>query len=233
MLDEQIPTEKWSTELCQCGGFEGCASDWACALFCTGCIGPIAQENVDGTPCFFSLLFNPPCFNRNVVRRRYNIVGDDGEDALMTTFLLPCVLRQTYTESKKRGRVPSMGIYKWGPGAENTGGRWMKGLCECTPGTFCYALFFPQCISASTRQKFDGSACAFNAFCSTPCGVYNQVRRGYALEGSSCVDAAAVHCLYPCALQRAYEEVLYKYLQALVNKAKQKVEVIKKCCGCC
>ena len=228
ILDLQM-TEKWKTTACQCGGYESCAVDWLCALFATPLAGGMARQNVDGTNCCYAMMTAPPAQNYNIVRRRYEIIGDDGEDGVFSTFCMPCAMRRALTETKMRGRVRNWGPYKWEDSTQNSD-QWTLGLCACTVETFCYALFCPQCISASARTRFDNSSWCFNFCCTTPFANNSMIREGYGMEGNECVDFITMMVLWPCALQRMYAEATIKFLMALAAKGK---EMLKKCCSCC
>lgn len=221
-------TERWKTTACQCGGFESCVGDWLCAFLFPPAAGAMARQNVDGTNCCYAMITAPPEMNYNVVRRRYEIIGDDGEDAIFATFCMPCAMRRALTESRMRGPVRNWGPFKWEPHTQQTS-QWTLGLCACTVETFCYALLLPFCLSAQARSRFDGSSCCFNVFCTTPFANNTMIREGYGIEGNECLDCLVMF-LYPCALQRMYTEATIKFLMALAAKGQ---EMLKKCCPCC
>lgn len=227
LYQHPLPPQRWRTTDCQCEGFESCTEDWLCALFMPPAAGALARANVDGTNCCYALITSPPALNYNVVRRRYNIVGDDGEDAIYSTFCMPCAMRKALTESKLQGRIRNWGQYKWEAGSQDSA-RWTTELCSCSPRLFCYALLLPFCLAASTREIFDNSSCCFNVFCSSPCAVVSMVRSGYGIEGNEGIDCVTTLFLWPCALERAYNEAMIVWLKALAAKAKAMCN-----CGCC
>jgi hypothetical protein len=223
MVVQPAPSgQRWNTKLCECGG--PYYSDFAYSFFCTQCASAQARENVDGTPCVFSFFFSNPCFNNNVVRRRYGVMGDDGEDAIKGIFLTSCAVRQALSESKIRGRAPNFLLFNWGADRD----QWNVGLCDCNC-QMALALFFPTCVFASAREKFDGSSCCFNVLFGTPCSIYNMVRWGYGIEGDSCMDVIVPWFIAPCAAQRAYNESSMRWLRAQI----QMVIESASCCCCC
>ncbi|KZV25237.1 cell number regulator 2-like [Dorcoceras hygrometricum] len=49
------------------------------------------------------------CFNRTIIRTRFNIKGNPCNDCLVHGFCLPCALCQEYRELDHRGFDPSLG----------------------------------------------------------------------------------------------------------------------------
>jgi len=202
--------QEWSTSFCQCGGYPTCCQDWCCALWFPNCAIAIARERVDGTHCCFNLCCVNQCTLFNVVRRRYGIQGTDLGDACYVYYCNTCAVRQALSEANTRGMCTDRGPYKWSPPSQNTQ-TWRNALCACNCASCCYAYWFPCCIAAQTRTKFDDSHCCFNLAFTTMCDAYNMVRQGYGIDGNCCCDFIRVYYCGPCALSQSYEEVEWHY----------------------
>eukprot|EP01013_Petalomonas_cantuscygni_P008566 TRINITY_DN21296_c0_g1_i1.p1 TRINITY_DN21296_c0_g1~~TRINITY_DN21296_c0_g1_i1.p1 ORF type:complete len:352 (+),score=30.71 TRINITY_DN21296_c0_g1_i1:205-1260(+) len=103
-------------------------------------------------------------------------------------------------------------IVPTGPQQSWIDSQWTFGLCGGDCGLCCYFCFFPACMMASTRSKYDRSNCCFNCLvfhgnpCS-PCLLTNVIREGYGINGSCMEDICAAYWCCPCAVVRTAREV--------------------------
>merc|ERR1719334_647539 len=91
-------------------------------------------------------------------------------------------------------------------------------------------MIFPQCYTARTRTKYDGSNCCFNLCCFgipfLPCpqpAIRNIIREGYGIEGNCINDLCVLWCC-PCwaAIQLRQEVNIRENLVRVQQKAPAK-----------
>eukprot|EP01062_Namystynia_karyoxenos_P015991 TRINITY_DN15837_c0_g2_i1.p2 TRINITY_DN15837_c0_g2~~TRINITY_DN15837_c0_g2_i1.p2 ORF type:complete len:308 (+),score=83.74 TRINITY_DN15837_c0_g2_i1:98-925(+) len=237
----------------------GCSpgADCAYSLFCPQCAHAEARAEHDNSSCFFHCCTSPPCLTYNVMRHNYGLGSgqDCHEDICTGLFCVPCGNRRAIVEARGHhlgephkvttntlsgnprlflngtftGRL-GVGQYEFGSGKER---EWLAGglgdFSMCSTSC-CYACLMPQCASARTRSYLDGSDCMFNVCATTPFQTYYMVRHYYGIRGEPCMDCCTVMFCMPCAIDRAFREVVRRNVTDAISCCSGPSK--GKCCCC-
>ncbi|XP_073156833.1 protein PLANT CADMIUM RESISTANCE 2-like [Henckelia pumila] len=113
---------KWNTGLFGChGDMKICCKTFFCPCITASEIVEIITEGTTSTRealvilGLFSMtycMWAYTCFNRTIIRTRFNIKGSPCNDCLAHGFCLPCALCQEYRELDHRGFDPSLGWFE-------------------------------------------------------------------------------------------------------------------------
>ncbi|CUF73241.1 Hypothetical protein, putative [Bodo saltans] len=196
----------WSTRLLQTGPPGECA-DWALSCFFCPCAAAYAKHRADrSNPCYNLLCWNPIA-SYAYIRHEYGIDGPCGDDCGYGLLCGPCMIRQSYTETRIRG----VSSKPWATSYRQNLEQWNRSMFDCSFCGLMRAIVCPCCVAAEVRSILQPTASGddcFNCFCINPASVYGQVRNHYGIF-SDCGDGEDI-CLplfcFPCSLNRALTE---------------------------